>query len=143
MAPTLATTSGPRPRNSRRTSRRSCRSLRRAAGVDFPRRNNIAYPYDAQWLTLYQRQGRPGEDFQRQRVLGGQVQANSASSHRAFKDVDSIIGNPSPVFQTWIAHPMLDAYWDSYNPSAEQYAKIDMPIPARITGHTTAINRVQ
>jgi putative CocE/NonD family hydrolase len=28
---------------------------------------------------------------------------------------------------------MLDAYWDSYNPSAEQYAKIDMPILS-ITG---------
>ncbi|HET7780383.1 MAG TPA: CocE/NonD family hydrolase, partial [Rudaea sp.] len=53
--------------------------------------------------------------------------------HRAFKDIDSVVGNPSPVFQAWIEHPMVDAYWDSYNPTAAQYAKLDMPILS-ITG---------
>jgi putative CocE/NonD family hydrolase len=53
--------------------------------------------------------------------------------HRAFKDIDAIAGNPSPIFQTWISHPMMDAYWDAYNPTADQYSKINLPI-LTITG---------
>jgi putative CocE/NonD family hydrolase len=97
------------------------------AGVDFPRRNNIAYPYDVQWLTLTS-----GHTSQ-EKIFGDSSFWTAKFKelylgHRAFKDVDSIVGNPSPVFQAWIEHPMVDAYWDSYNPSAEQYAKLDMPI---------------
>ena len=41
--------------------------------------------------------------------------------------------NPSAIFQEWITHPKQDAYWDSYNPSSEQYAKTSIPI-LTITG---------
>jgi putative CocE/NonD family hydrolase len=102
------------------------------AGVDFPRRNNIAYPYDVQWLMFTS--GKAGQEkiFTDSTFWAAKFKELYVG-HRAFKEVDSIVGNPSPVFQNWIAHPMLDAYWDSYNPSAEQYAKIDMPILS-ITG---------
>ena len=46
------------------------------------------------------------------------------------------------IFQEWVAHPSVDAYWDSYNPTAEQYAKLSIPI-LTITGTTTAINRAR
>jgi putative CocE/NonD family hydrolase len=97
------------------------------AGVDFPRRNNIAYPYDMQWLTFTS--GRAGQE----KIFGDSAFWAAKfrevyDRHLAFKDLDSVIGNPSPIFQAWVAHPHLDAYWDAYNPSAEQYAKIDMPI---------------
>ena len=97
------------------------------AGVDFPRRNNIMYPYDIQWLTLTS--GRTAQE----KVFGDSAFWTAKYKelfvdHRAFKDLDTIVGNPSPSFQTWIAHPLIDSYWDSYNPSAEQYAKLDLPI---------------
>ena len=102
------------------------------AGVDFPRRNNIAYPYDVQWLTMTS--GRAGQE----KIFGDSAFWASKykelyEQHRAFREIDTLIGNPSPSFQAWVAHPMVDAYWDSYNPSAEQYAKIDLPI-LTITG---------
>jgi putative CocE/NonD family hydrolase len=50
-----------------------------------------------------------------------------------FKQFDEIVGNPLPTFQEWLAHPSVDAYWDSYNPTAEQYAKLSIPI-LTITG---------
>jgi predicted acyl esterase len=37
------------------------------------------------------------------------------------------------TFQSWLAHAHLDEYWDSYNPTAEQYAKLSIPI-LTITG---------
>ena len=50
-----------------------------------------------------------------------------------FKNFDTLIGNPSPVFQEWVAHPHPDALWDGYNPTAEQYGKLAIPI-LTITG---------
>ena len=97
------------------------------AGVDFPRHNNIAYPYDMQWLTFTS--GHAGQE----KIFGDDKFwiakfRELYDAHRAFKELDAVIGNPSPIFQTWTAHPMMDAYWDSYNPTAEQFAKIDLPI---------------
>jgi uncharacterized protein len=102
------------------------------AGVDFPRRNNIAYPYDMQWLTFTS--GHAGQE----KIFGdsGFWTAKFKElylGHRAFKDLDSLIGNVSPIFQAWVAHPQVDAYWDAFNPTAEQFAKIDLPI-LTITG---------
>ncbi|MBS0570378.1 MAG: CocE/NonD family hydrolase, partial [Proteobacteria bacterium] len=102
------------------------------AGVDFPRRNNIAYPYDVQWLQLTA--GHAGQE---------QIFGDGAfwiakfkqlyTQHLAFRTLDRLVGNPSPVFQDWVAHPAVDNYWDSYNPTSAQFARIDLPI-LTITG---------
>ena len=102
------------------------------AGVDFPQHNNIAYPYDMQWLTFTS--GHAGQE----KIFGDDrfwiaKYRELYESHRAFRELDMLLGNPSPIFQTWLAHPTMDAYWDSYNPSADEFAKIDMPILS-ITG---------
>jgi uncharacterized protein len=102
------------------------------AAVDFPMLNNIAYPYDIQWLTYTS--GHASQD----RLFGDSTfwatrYREWFESGRPFKELDTIVGNPSPIFQEWIQHPHPDAYWDSYNPSAEQYAKLSIPI-LTITG---------
>ncbi len=102
------------------------------AGVDFPMRNNVFYPYDIQWLTLVT--GNAAQD----RIFGDSA-FWTAQYRRLFEDgapfrkLDERVGIPSPTFQEWLAHPYVDAYWDSYNPSAEQYAKLSIPI-LTITG---------
>jgi len=103
-----------------------------AAGVDFPARNNVFAPYEMQWLTFTS--GQTGQD----RLFGDDAfwtamfrgWIESGTSYRKF---DSFLGNPSPIFQEWVSHPDLDAYWDSYNPTSEQYAKLQLPI-LTITG---------
>ncbi len=102
------------------------------AGIDFPKHNNIAYPYDMQWLTFTSGHAAQEKIFGDDKFWLAKYR-QLFESHRAFKELDSLLGNPSPIFQTWVAHPMVDAYWDSYNPSAEQFAKIDLPI-LTITG---------
>jgi hypothetical protein len=49
-------------------------------------------------------------------------------------ELDRIVGNTSDTFQTWIAHPHPDEYWDQMSFSPEQYDRIDIPI-LTITGH--------
>ena len=102
------------------------------AGVDFPMFNNVFFPYDMQWLTFTS--GRASQDH-----LFGDGDFWTArnrqmfESGRPFKEFDALVGNPSPIFQEWVAHPQPDAYWDSYNPTAEEYAKLAIPILS-ITG---------
>jgi putative CocE/NonD family hydrolase len=53
--------------------------------------------------------------------------------HLPFKTLDTLVGNPSPMFQKWLQHPMPDAYFDSLAPTMDDYKKIRIPI-LTITG---------
>jgi putative CocE/NonD family hydrolase len=101
--------------------------------VDFPIRGNIASPYLMQWLTLVS--GRASQDkiFWGNGGFWGTQFRHWFESGAPFKDLDSQLGNPSPIFQEWIAHPHQDAYWDRYNPTSEQYARLALAI-LTITG---------
>ncbi|WP_199098176.1 CocE/NonD family hydrolase [Dyella sp. ASV21] len=101
-------------------------------GVDFPFTSNIYYAYDMQWLTLTS--GKTAQDA----IFGdatfwSRQFARLSDAHRPFKELDAVVGNPSPIFQEWLAHPEQGAYWDSYSPTPEQFAKLDLPI-LTITG---------
>src|SRR3984893_7424917 len=102
------------------------------AGVDFPMRNNIFFPYDLQWLTFTS--GHTSQD----KIFGdslfwGAKNRQWFESGAPFKDLDTQLGYPSPIFQRWIEHPHPDAFWDAYNPTPEQYARLSIPI-LTITG---------
>jgi uncharacterized protein len=102
------------------------------AGVDFPMRNNIFYPYNVQWLTFTS--GRASQD----RIFGDDKfwatkYRQWFESGAPFRQFDTQLGNASPIFREWLEHPHPDAYWDAYNPAAGQYAKLSIPI-LTITG---------
>lgn len=102
-------------------------------GLDFPARNNISIPYAMQWLSYTS--GTTGNDklfadygFWRQNFV-------SLYEHRLpFQRLDSLVGNPTTAFQTWLKHPTADAYWDAMVPSVAQYQQLSIPI-LTITGH--------
>lgn len=101
--------------------------------VDFPLRNNMLGCYLMQWLTLVS--GRTGQDkiFWDSPLFWRRVFARWYESGAPFAELDSQLGNPSSTFQEWISHPEPDQYWDGYNPTAEQYSKLRLPI-LTITG---------
>lgn len=103
------------------------------AGIDFPMRANMFYPYDVQWLTFTAGRASQSAIFG-DAAFWGAAYKRLYAEHRAFAELDTLVGMKSPVFRQWLAHPMVDAYWDAYNPTAEQYAEIDFPILS-ITGH--------
>jgi uncharacterized protein len=100
--------------------------------VDFPMSGNVWFPSVMQWLLLT-------SGHTSQQAIYGDTAFSSANyrawfeSGRPFKDLDVMLGFPSPIFHEWIAHPHPDAYWDSYTPSAVQYARLSIPI-LTITG---------
>ena len=100
--------------------------------VDFPFESGMFAPYNIQWLTLTSgrtSQIRIFEDeefwlatFRRYHETGMPI-----------KQLDSLVGDPSPIWREWLSHPNLDAYWDAYNPSRDDYAGIEIPV-LTITG---------
>ena len=101
-------------------------------GVDYPMRNNIFYPYDMQWLTFVSGHASQEKIFGDSNFWGAEFR-RWYESHAPFADLDRAIGNPSPIFHSWIEHPAQDAYWDSFSPTNEQYARLDLPM-LTITG---------
>lgn len=96
--------------------------------VDSPMRNNIFAPYSIQWLTLVS--GRTSQDkiFFENRAFWSGLFRRWYESGRSFKELDSFAGNPSALFQEWISHPQQGEYWDRYNPSAEEYGAVTIPV---------------
>ena len=102
-------------------------------GTDFPFFKNIFYSYVMQWLTYTSgNAGNPnlfGESsFWIQKFREMYLQ------HAPFQRLDKIVGNTSTHFQTWLQHPIPDAYYDAMNPTTDDYRNFDLPI-LTITGH--------
>jgi putative CocE/NonD family hydrolase len=101
-------------------------------GFDVPMRSNIPVPYMMQWLGVVW-----GRASQQNLLADNEFHWNAFrrwfESGVPFKELDTLLGNPSPIFQEWLAHPRQDDYWDAYNPTPEQYSKISIPI-LTITG---------
>jgi len=102
-------------------------------GVDFPFQYNIFYPYDMQWLTFTSGHTGNSSTFGNEKFWNAKAR-EMYKVHSAFEDYDTLVGNPSPIFQKWLQHPTPDAYYDRMVPSPDQYKRIDLPI-LTITGH--------
>jgi putative CocE/NonD family hydrolase len=101
-------------------------------GLDFPFRNNIGSTYVMQWLTLVS--GRTSQE----RIFGDQAYWNRQfrrwfDSGARYRDLDTVVGNPSAVFQQWLTHPYDGRYWEAFNPNSDQYGALELPI-LTITG---------
>ncbi|MCX6224641.1 MAG: CocE/NonD family hydrolase [Bacteroidia bacterium] len=102
------------------------------AGVDFPYEKNIIGLYSMQWLT-YVSGVTPNTNLFGESSFWIQKFREIYLNYLPFKNLDKIAGNQSAIFQTWNSFPGQSAHWDAYNPSDEQFSKINMPI-LTITG---------
>lgn len=102
-------------------------------GVDFPIRQNIFYPYEMRWLTFTSGVTPNANLFGEQAFWIAKFR-ELYLQHRPFQELDQVVGNMSTHFQTWLAHPTPDAYWDQMGLSPQEYDAIDVLI-LTITGH--------
>ena len=102
------------------------------AGADLPFNGHAFAPYQVQWLTFYHPESKRPPRYE-EADFWNTIFREWYEAGAALKDLDTRVGNPSTTFQRWLEHPYQDAYWDSFNPTAEQYAAISVPILS-ITG---------
>lgn len=101
-------------------------------GLDFPMRYNIGSPYPLQWMNYTA--GKAGQDMMfADWTFWGAKFHELYEAGVAFADYARYLNLPSSLYEEWAAHPQLDAYWDRYVPTAQQYAKLQIPI-LTITG---------
>jgi putative CocE/NonD family hydrolase len=102
-------------------------------GVDFPAPGGILHSYWIQWLTLISGTTLNRKLFDDDAFWLGKYR-DLYRTHAPFRELDVLVGNPSPHFRKWLQHRTPDAYWEAMAPKAEQYARFDVPI-LTITGH--------
>jgi putative CocE/NonD family hydrolase len=102
------------------------------AGVDFPMRNNIFYPYLVQWLSFTSARTAQTQVFG-DRSFWSSVYRRWHRSGRPFRELANGLFDQRAAFEEWLEHPEQDAYWDSYNPTPAQYAAMRLPV-LTITG---------
>jgi len=104
-----------------------------APGIDFPWPNNIKASYFSQWLGYTMGKTQNINLFQDGRYWAGKYY-KMYSEHMPFMKMAEITGSNQKIFERWISHPEYDSFWVKLTPSAEQYAKMNIPI-LTITGH--------
>jgi uncharacterized protein len=99
-----------------------------APGIDVPMDGNLfqsfLYPYPFYTTNVKALDDATYNDFERWNRLNREWYA----SGRAYRDLDKIDGTPNPIFDTWIAHPTYDAYWQSMIPYQADFANINIPV---------------
>jgi uncharacterized protein len=102
-------------------------------GVDFPARKNVFLSYAVQWLLLVAGRTSQGTMFA-DAAFWRQRFKDWLESGRPFNELDiAVTGFSSGMFQEWLSHPDRGEYWDSYNPTPQEYACLSIPI-LTITG---------
>jgi len=99
-------------------------------GVDFPSLGNIGTPYQMQWITFTSGKT-PNANLFGDAAWWASKWRILYEKHLPFASLDSLVGNPSPVFQTWVAHPHPDGWTDQMVPSREDYRRLSLPIFTR------------
>lgn len=102
-------------------------------GTDFPMNYNVQYPYIIRWLTLTSGVTPQGQLFGDSDFWNRKFREYHTSGI-AFEELDELVGNPSPHFDDWVAHPLHDDYWAARVPTADEYARFELPI-LTITGY--------
>src|SRR5262245_52503952 len=46
----------------------------------------------------------------------------------SYRSLDAFAGQPNRIFQKWLQHPAYDDYWESMIPSAQEFARLKIPV---------------
>jgi uncharacterized protein len=96
-------------------------------GIDFPFHRGIFMTYAIQWLTLTSGKTTAFNSFA-DPAYWPRVFRQAYREHRPYAQLDVVARNATTKFQSWVAHPTIDAYWDGFNVTDEEFAGIDLPI---------------
>jgi putative CocE/NonD family hydrolase len=95
--------------------------------VDFPTSNGIMEADALQWLTLVSGRSLYSGLFSDD-TFWRETTARAFEEKAPFDKLDEYAGNTSTVFQTWLAHPDFDGFWEPIYLAPERIAGIDLPV---------------
>jgi hypothetical protein len=88
-------------------------------GFDMPMENNVPVRNILSWSN---------DNIYKLKFLSRNLPFDYFNSGISFRSLDSLAGQPNPIFQKWLQHPSYDNYWQSLVPTPKEYVKINIPI---------------
>lgn len=88
-------------------------------GFDAPMENNVQMNLGLYW---------PNDNIYKKAPIRRSFPFEWFNSGIAWRNLDSLAGYQSEIFQNWLQHPDYDAYWQSMVPTPTEYEKINIPI---------------
>lgn len=103
-----------------------------APGIDFPMAGQIFRNAMVRWAQEHAN-GEPlraGVDADADPdTMWQALDARWHRGNRPYWDVDRVLlGKRSRLIRTWLTHPSHDRFWQKFLPSAQQFARIDIPV---------------
>jgi putative CocE/NonD family hydrolase len=101
-----------------------------APGIDFPMAGQIFRNAMVRWAQEHTNAEplRAGEDAAPDAAWQA-LDARWYRGNRPYWDIDRVlIGKRSRLIRTWLTHPSHDRYWQKFLPSAQQFARIEIPV---------------
>lgn len=96
--------------------------------IDFPMSNNVFMNYSLMWINYVTNNKLTDEvDFNNYEKWNN-VYEKWFKNGMKYKDLDSISGLKSKVFQKWLSHPSYDEYWQKMVPYKNDFSQINIPI---------------
>jgi hypothetical protein len=88
-------------------------------GYDAPMENNVQMNLGLYW---------PNDNIYKKESIRRSLPFEWFESGIAWRKLDSLSGYKNDIFQKWLQHPSYDNYWQSMVPTAQEYAKINIPV---------------
>ncbi len=103
-------------------------------GFDSPRENGIGMSFHYAWSRYVGSNTLLDEAAYADAARWARIDSTYFATGIAYRDLDRIDGTPNPLWRRWLSHPTYDAYWQAMVPTAEEFARIDIPVLS-ITGY--------
>lgn len=88
-------------------------------GYDTPMENNVQMNLGLYW---------PNDNIYKKEPIRRSLPFEWFNSGISWKNLDSLAGYKSEIFQNWLQYPSYDNYWQSLVPTPKEYAKINIPV---------------
>ena len=88
-------------------------------GYDAPMENNVPFGGILGWAN---------DNIYKNKPYSRDLVFDWFNSGASFNSLDTLGGQPNPIFQKWLKHPAYDNYWQSMVPTPSEYAKINIPV---------------
>lgn len=96
--------------------------------IDFPMSNNVFMNYSLMWINYVTNNNLTDEEDFNNYDKWDNLYDKWFKNGEKFKNLDSLSGKKSNIFQKWVSHPSYDEYWQKMVPYKEEFSEINIPV---------------
>ncbi len=97
-------------------------------GIDVPMEGNVFWNFIYPWPFFTLDKNVDDDAVYHDASRWSRLNHDWYVSGREYQDLEKIDGTPNPTFDTWIAHPSYDRYWQSMIPYRNEFARVTIPV---------------